>query len=715
MLAIAYVLFDSLSEAGYFFDEAYYRPAVLLCFFGAGVAGVYILSAVGGVRDAQGFGSPLLLSLWPLLIAGLYLLQPLWKQVSVLAALEQGLRWGSYAGFLILGFAVLKLGRSRVPARALSGVLGATGLLLMIGGIGGWLGWFADPRLVMVSGDARLSAIGARVAGVLQYPNMYGAVLAAFLAWYWQGLLSTGERGWFALLFWVQAVPAGALLLLTESRAAWLIAACVWTAGYILVGRDRRAQWLLYPLSAFSGSVVLYGWLLSQRLSGQPLTSLGLPLFIAIGGAIGVGYCLQQSLQRTRRELRVTLAWLCSGLLVLASIAWLPSVTSGRLEPGSYATATARWQFHSDAWQLVQQAPWLGNGGDAWRDQIGRLQSAPYVGNEVHSGYLNLLLELGWSGLLLLLILAAHLLMLIYQSNRLGVLPPLVLLLHAALDFDMAYGLYWLLLFSFALVAIGRPMSKHNHAKIAAVTSVERSQQESGRWRLAKAVDASQVGGKWESVRWRSVGTMWEGRILRLLSAALAVSVLVAAGLAGLRADTALSARHAALSASEDARLSLLRAAVTAHPYDIRMRLELAARAPLPERAPLLAAGLRHAPQSVPLLWALGAAHAERGDVQQAAAYLRRALQGDRYDKAKQSAAVQWLAGLAAMHREAGRMDEALAAAAAGAEVYARYDLLARRVELGGAAGEGRRFVMLPQATAAAQYCRELLRSHGFG
>ncbi|WP_211222648.1 O-antigen ligase family protein [Paenibacillus daejeonensis] len=710
-MAIAYVLFDSLSVAGYFFDAAYYRPAMLLCFLGAGVVGVYILSAVGEERDTQWFGNPLLLSLWPLVIAGLYLLQPSWKQVSVLATLEQGLRWGSYAGFLIVGFTVLKIGRTWASGILLC-VLGATGVLLMIGGLGGWLGWFADPRLVMVSGDTRLSAIGARVAGTLEYPNMYGAVLAAFLAWYWQGLLGTGERGRVVLLFWVQAVPAGALLLLTESRAAWLIAAVVWTAGYFVVERDRKAEWLMYPLAAFSGSAVLYGWLLSQRSLEQTLLDLALPLFIAIGGAFGVGYCIRQCLQRTRPKLRAPLAWLCSGLLLLGSTALLPAIAAGRLAPGAYATAGARWQFYSDAWQLVQQAPWLGSGGDAWRNQMGRLQSAPYIGNEVHSGYLNLLLELGWTGLLLLIILVVHLLVVIYRSNRLGVLPALVLFLHAAVDFDMAYGFYWLLLSSFALVAMARPTG--NRAEKAAVVSQVRDKRKSDRWRLGKTADAFQ-GGKQGEGRGRSAPTMHARRVLQLLSAALAVSVLVAAGLAGLRADTALSARQAALSASEDARLSLLRAGVMAHPYDTRMRLELAARAPLPERAPLLAAGLRYDPQSVPLLWALGAAHAERGDVQQAAAYLRRALQGDRYDKAKQSAAVQWLAGLAAMHREAGRMGEALAAAAAGAEVYARYDMLARRVELGGAAGEGRRFVMLPQATAAAQYCRELLRSHGYG
>ncbi|WP_185602392.1 O-antigen ligase family protein, partial [Paenibacillus sp. 598K] len=125
-----------------------------------------------------------------------------------------------------------------------------------------------------------------------------------------------------------------------------------------------------------------------------------------------------------------------------------------RLEPGSYSTAGARWQLYRDAWRQIAEAPWLGHGADAWRRHVGQLQRMPYVSMEVHSGYLNQLLELGAVGLTLLAGLLAQLLRRVWQAQRLATLPLLALLLHAAIDFDMSYGLYWLLLFGFAAQGI---------------------------------------------------------------------------------------------------------------------------------------------------------------------------------------------------------------------------------------------------------------------
>lgn len=85
--------------------------------------------------------------------------------------------------------------------------------------------------------------------------------------------------------------------------------------------------------------------------------------------------------------------------------------------------------------------------GETWRSSYLAAQSRPYVGSQVHSGYLDILLNLGFAGLaaILLMLLAAGWL-LAKSSPRL--LPPfLVIVLHSAVDFDWSYGLIWLLLF----------------------------------------------------------------------------------------------------------------------------------------------------------------------------------------------------------------------------------------------------------------------------
>ncbi|MNJ43857.1 hypothetical protein D3C77_388830 [compost metagenome] len=70
-----------------------------------------------------------------------------------------------------------------------------------------------------------------------------------------------------------------------------------------------------------------------------------------------------------------------------------------------------------------------------------------YVGKEVHSGYLDVLLNTGVIGFMILLaglgIISCSMI-----TTRSPLLPAYsVLLLHAAIDFDMSYGIVWMLLF----------------------------------------------------------------------------------------------------------------------------------------------------------------------------------------------------------------------------------------------------------------------------
>lgn len=832
--ALTYALMVGAWRAGYFFDESYVPVATWLCLSAILAIGWQARAVLQmGERGAGLYAEEVAtrkqteaIVLWPLLIALLYVWQPLWiGEMPLSAALEQGARWGGYAGFLLLALRLAGSGH-RWAATALALPLHlACGLLLWSGVAGwlGWLGWLDDPRLVLTSVDPRLSGIGARAAGLLQYPNLYGAVLAAYLSWHWRAMLRP-DRPMLWLGSVVLAIPTGAMLLLTESRGAWLVALAIWGVGLCSAGRSARAVWLLYPAAALTGSAALYSALLAQRL-GQQADGWGLAACLAMlcGGvalvcALRGAWGALEGMSPTRRA---QAAAAISLLLAGAAIWLLPDAASARLEPGSYSTAGARWQLYRDAWRQIAEAPWLGHGADAWRRHVGQLQRMPYVSMEVHSGYLNQLLELGAVGLTLLAGLLAQLLHRVWQAQRLATLPLLALLLHAAIDFDMSYGLYWLLLFGFAAQGIG---GRNRAAQ--GIAGRDRAAQDivaEGRGSAAQGEGSVRKGqggaaqvegsvGQCRGVAMQSQGGVWEGQVQavqveggvrkgwggavqgrdsveggarqgrdsvvqrldiamkgqgsatqgpgsvqsqgsatqdpgsvqsrggavqarggtavgsrrsrgraprwqwpRALSALLTLALLAVAAASGLHADAALTARQQALAATGKARLAALREGLAAHPHDTRMRLELATLAPLQERAALLAAGLRHDPQSWPLVWALGAAHAERGETQQAAAYLRRALRLDRYDKAKQSAAVQWLAWLAAEHREAGRLEEAQAAAAAGAEVYARYRLLARLVELRGAAGEGRRFVLLPEATEAADYCRKLLRGEGVG
>ncbi|KKO55245.1 hypothetical protein XI25_01905 [Paenibacillus sp. DMB20] len=137
---------------------------------------------------------------------------------------------------------------------------------------------------------------------------------------------------------------------------------------------------------------------------------------------------------------------------VSAAAVWIPSRSRWT---GGGETLGARELMYRDAWELAGAAPWFGQGGETWRHAYRAVQSEPYVGAEVHSGYIDLLLNTGIFGFLMAFALLLATAFRLGQTER-RLLPPLsVLLLHSALDFDWSYGLVWLLIVWLAVMADG--------------------------------------------------------------------------------------------------------------------------------------------------------------------------------------------------------------------------------------------------------------------
>ncbi len=297
-------------------------------------------------------------------------------------------------------------------------------------------------------------------------------------------------------------------------------------------------------------------------------------------------------------------------------------------------TGFARAVMYGDAVQLLRQAPWLGQGGDTWRHAFRSLQSTPYVGSEVHSGYLDLALDIGLPGLALVLLwLALQGVQLI--RRRSAMLPSYVaILLHSAIDFDMSYGLIWLLLLWMAADAV-RP----------------------GRFMISRK------------------------RPLRPAICLLAAVCLVLLGLSGLRQATSLKlyqqalSRYAAPSTEErrfEAASKLLRRALELAPYRNQARIALASRSNTTEKVSLLRQGLSYEPADARLWLALGRALAESNHAGTVPA-LRQAVALDRFDHKGQTMVLQEVLQLAQRLREQGQMQEALEVADAGLALYEEY------------------------------------------
>jgi len=661
---------------GMFFDVDFYLWEGLLAISGCvAIVGMAIWRRnrmETALVQTQRYGTAMLLG--PLAMALLYGISLLDQPASVQGTAEQAVRWMAYGALAWCLHSWLQLLQGRVWLKV---ALQISGAVIVWGALFGWLGWSRFSEIVLITHDRELSASGARLSGFFQYPNMLGAITAAFLCWQWVWL--TRERSWaMYVTAAVQVLPVALVLLLTESRGAWLAGAGGWLAGWWLIGRGYRIRWLLHSGWTMLAAAAAYRIALPagvRSIGGHGWQFGDLATLLGIGLVMVCGLILLGSMKE--RIARIP-SWCRGGagviLLAGAVLLLVSSVLQGRLTE-HYETAASRAIFYRDGLQLFLDAPMLGHGGKAWHTLFKQFQSQPYVGSEVHSGYLDGLLELGLIGGLLATILLIAILLPIWRSQREGLVPLTVLLLHAAIDFDMSYGYFWLLFISWAML-YSAPITMPVQAQHQAQPQVQRNPQHKDN--------------------------------LRYL-APIAFVLFAATALTSWQWHEAWQLRKAAVSMTAESREVTLRGIISRYPYWSRIRLELVPLVPAQERASLLNEGLRYEPQSADLLWAIAMEAVSRLDVPQASAAYQAALRHDRFNRDRQTESIQQLNGLAIQLQQIGRLDAARQAVRAALAIYEDYDRLAGLTYR----ANGRRFAMTSEAEDAAEESKALLLQLG--
>ncbi|MGN7765121.1 O-antigen ligase family protein [Paenibacillus sp. 22594] len=384
--------------------------------------------------------------------------------ISAQGTLDELLRWGFYASFAVLAYFCAGY---RQGARLLGAMWHMMGMAISLSALLAVCAGFKLPYAVAYTSAPEVSATGARLAGLLQYPNTFGAVMAVFLLerlFAAAPLMESAKPGTSAVKQSVATgvygmlplFPYAAALLLSESRGAWLTAA-VAGAAVLLWKRQLCAPLLLAGAAPMAAAALFYRQLARAGLAVEP--GPGLLLLAGLWGAAllgGAWLC---------RRRRVAAGGGNAARVALAAAVWTAAGSAVLLQvreriTGPSSTVAARGLLYRDAWKLAADAPWLGRGGGTWRSSYLAAQSRPYVGSQVHNGYLDLLLNLGGVGLaVLLLLLVAAGWLVAAAAHRL--LPSLLALaLHSAVDFDWSYGLMWLLLF--LLPALARAEKLHS-------------------------------------------------------------------------------------------------------------------------------------------------------------------------------------------------------------------------------------------------------------
>lgn len=283
--------------------------------------------------------------------------------------------------------------------------------------------------------------------------------------------------------------------------------------------------------------------------------------------------------------------------------------------------------------------------------QVGLYQRGPYIGNEVHSGYLEVLIDTGALGFAALLAMLIGFAVILWRKGaRLVWGPAAVFLLHAGVDFDWSYAYIWLLLLFWLSLHLSLPAREPVPTRPLA---------------SMRTTSASRTA-----------------RIVRLaVPALLLLATAIAAAAPASRYKSAAGAYEAAQTARGDAaKLALLREAQRDNPPWNRPRLEAAALLPAAERADRLLDGLRYEPDSPTMHYAIGMAYADSGMVREAETHLKEALRLARFDRDSQNAVIARFATLAQQLKDGGDEEGARQAGLAGIGFFQRYgELYARQ------------------------------------
>lgn len=610
----------------------------------------------------------------PAILSSLYILHLGLGPVSVQATILSAAFWLFAA---VYAAALQTASHGKGAARFLeSGWLLTSGLLALasLAVVYGCLPW---PGAILRTADREVAGAGARLGGLLQYPNTFGAVMGAALLERLTALAALPRQAFTRAGRW-QGQRAGALapvfalcLLLTESRGAFAALAAAWAVAALLLRRGQRLCFALHSAAALGAGALLAAPLMRAGLAPPALQGLA-ALAAVLGGWAAVTAALADAGPRALR--RITGKRCAAGAAALAAAAGLlalAAATPGALQSlpqrlTGAATLLARGDMYADALRVIGGAPWLGQGGDTWRSVYRSVQSSPYTGSEVHSGYLDLLLDLGLAGTLVLLAWIIPALRFAFQG-RCRLLPSvLLLLLHSLIDFDLSYGLVWLLLiWLFRWTMVEGSLTEGNRI--------------SPRWQNRLRPIRPSLSHRLVPFA-RSRFISWSTRFCCLLLPGTAALALLFAAILCVGQAESLRRERMALAVDDQyprEAEKLLRQASFLAPARPQLYLALAARTDAEAAAVWLQRGLSYAPERPELELALGKLLAENGDLA-ALEHLRRATELNRYSNKTWIATLSAASRLAEMKmvdRESPQQAAWQALTAAG-ELYDRYSRL---------------------------------------
>jgi tetratricopeptide (TPR) repeat protein len=391
-------------------------------------------------------------------------------------ALDNLFRWLAYASM----FAILIWTRQRDDVQKIDKVL-----ILVFQLTGIWISFFA---LFGLWGwvDFKDIMLADRMTGPFQYPNTFAAVISAFWLFTLVNLTRRDLPIWLAKLYSFPLVAYGVGLLHSYSRGAMLVFPIAWLAGLLLLKWKEQIFYIFLSFVSVIASMLVFRQITVQ--AEQDVSNPGLTAFVIATAAVVVITMLIRYLRNKSGSASILDKWesrgyaryLLPGVFVVLGLfgvldiknqgivyQLLPQNLQTRLADINLETASllGRTNVYEDAFRISKDSPILGLGGDGWRVVYQHYQEVPYLNNEVHNGYLEVLLSNGWLGVTIFAVVFGYLFTQVFrrlknegekdQTFTKAALTALAMIfLHAAIDFDFSYGTVWLMVFWLFAIAV---------------------------------------------------------------------------------------------------------------------------------------------------------------------------------------------------------------------------------------------------------------------
>lgn len=390
-----------------------------------------------------------------------YLVTSLIEPISTNLARFNTLIYVMYAVLFVTGFILFK---NKHYQRWLSEIVFYSGVLIMLFGLINWFG-FDDYQDAVYNGN--------RLTSVFQYPNTYAAYLIGVLMALLVGLVIDNRKTKLFInsLF---LTPIIISILLTDSRGALVTLPFIVLSILVFFSLRKQIILLVHLIISAIISLLTYNYVSSLRtettflqenvdtaiilLTAASIITAG---FIILVELLSKKILSQELLSVGFNKKQLILPFSILILCIIGSLfiftndqvrSILPEAVQNKIQKISLTedSVLSRAYIFKDSIKIANEYPVFGAGGGAYIKITEKFASYPYISRQAHNYYLQLLIETGYVGLIIIVsfIMAVYFFFIkgFFQKHVEHPAAYLYLyaisvsiLIHSFIDFDMSY------------------------------------------------------------------------------------------------------------------------------------------------------------------------------------------------------------------------------------------------------------------------------------